>query len=405
MTIPHNSQRKAPKDLALQLILLMGLVSALGDITYETGRSTSGPYLAFLGASAFIIGLTSGLGEFLGYALRLASGYLADRTRSYWIATFIGYGLILSIPLLAYTNRWEWAVLLFLLERIGKAIRSPARDTILSHATHQVGRGWGFALHEALDQAGAVIGPLIFTVAFAQRNSYRDGFMILWIPAILTMVTLITARLRVPNPEKLEDTPKTTPQDDHEKGKPALSRLFWIYSLFTFLGVAGFANFQIISYHLVKGAVVPAAQIPVLYAVAMGVDALAALVVGRAYDKIGLKSLVIIPFLTLPLPFLAFSQQYAVAIVSIVLWGVIMAVHETIMRAAIADLIPIGRRAFAYGIFNTIYGAAWFVSGALLGLLYDLSSNWLIGYVVVVEACALLVFWRLRKAVDRQERI
>jgi len=400
MPSKQNTHSKNSKNLALELILLLGFVSALGDITYETGRSVSGPYLAFLGASAVVVGLVSGLGEFLGYALRLASGYLADRTRSYWVATYIGYGLILSIPLLAYTNRWELAVLLFLLERIGKAIRSPSRDTILSHATHQVGRGWGFAVHEALDQVGAVIGPLIFTAAFLQRNSYHDGFTILWIPAFLTMIALIVARLRVPAPEKLEEPPMPDPQA--VKGKPALPRIFWVYGLFTFLGVAGFANFQIISYHLVNQAVVPAAQIPVLYAVAMGVDALAALVVGKTYDKIGLKSLVIIPFVTLPIPFLAFSQQYGLAIVGAVLWGVVMAVHETIMRAAIADLIPMERRAFAYGIFNTIYGTAWFMSGAVLGLLYDLSGAWLIAYVVVMEVAALLVFSRLRKAADRQ---
>jgi MFS family permease len=316
----QNTHKNTPKNLALQLVLLMGLVSALGDITYETGRGTSGPYLAFLGASGLVIGITSGLGEFLGYALRLVSGYLADRTRSYWIATFIGYGLILSIPLLAFTDRWEWAVVLFLLERIGKAIRSPARDTILSHATHQMGRGWGFAIHEAMDQVGAVVGPLIFTAVFMQRNSYRDGFNILWIPAILTVVVLIVARLRVPAPEKLEDTPRLDSLAE-EKRKSSLPRIFWVYGLFTFLAVAGFANFQIISYHLVKKAVVPAVQIPVLYAVAMGVDALAALVVGKAYDKIGLKSLIIIPFITLPLPFLAFSQQYGFAVVSAVLWG------------------------------------------------------------------------------------
>jgi predicted MFS family arabinose efflux permease len=161
--------------------------------------------------------------------------------------------------------------------------------------------------------------------------------------------------------------------------------------------VAGFANFQIISYHLLNQAVVSAAQIPILYAVAMGVDALAALVVGKTYDKIGLKSLVIIPCATLPLPFLAFSQQYGLAIAGAVLWGVVMAVHETVMRAAIADLAPMGRRAIAYGIFNTIYGAAWFVSGAILGLLYGISGVSLIVYVVGMEAAAMLVLFRLRK--------
>lgn len=400
MSVRETINNQKSKKLALQLILLLGLVSALGDVTYETGRSVSGPYLALLGASAAVVGMTAGLGEFLGYALRLASGYLADRTRSYWVATFIGYGLILSIPLLAYTHRWEWAVFLLILERVGKAIRSPSRDAILSHATLQVGRGWGFALHEALDQVGAVVGPLLFTAVFLQRNSYQDGFGVLWIPAILTLVTLMIARWLVPAPEKLEINPASIPPRLGRKS--SLPPVFWIYSGFTFLSVAGFANFQIISYHLVKSSVVPAVQIPILYAVAMGVDALAALAVGKAYDKIGLRSLIIIPFVTLPLPFLAFSQQTIMAIISVVLWGIVMAIHETIMRAAIADLISIERRAFAYGIFNTIYGAAWFVGGAALGLLYELSNAWLIFYVVGVEVAALLVFWQLQKTTRRK---
>jgi predicted MFS family arabinose efflux permease len=148
--------------------------------------------------------------------------------------------------------------------------------------------------------------------------------------------------------------------------------------------------------------VVPTAQIPVFYAVAMGVDALAALLVGKAYDRVGLKSLIIIPFLTLPLPFLAFSQQYWLAVITAVLWGVVMAVHETVMRAGVADLVPAGQRAFAYGIFNTIYGAAWFVSGAAIGLLYGVPRAWLVAYVVVMEVSALLVFPRIAQAADRQ---
>ncbi|GAP06052.1 arabinose efflux permease [Anaerolinea thermolimosa] len=392
----QNYSNKNDKSLALNLILLLGLVSALGDITYETGRSISGPYLAFLGASVAVIGFVSGLGEFLGYALRLVSGYLIDRTQSYWLATFIGYGLLLSVPLLAYTNRWEWAVLLLLLERIGKAIRTPARDTILSHATHKVGRGWGFAIHEALDQIGAVAGPLIFMVAFLQRENYHDGFRLLWISAFLTILALFVARILVPAPEKLENQPgristKSTAQ------KQRLPSIFWIYGLFTFMSVAGFTNFQIISYHLVNQSVVPVSQIPFFYAVAMGVDALAALVVGKIYDKIGFLSLVMIPLVTLPIPFLVFSHLYLLASGGIILWGIVMAVHETIIRAAIADLIPTERRAFAYGIFNTIYGAAYLLSGVVVGILYDISTIWIFTYVVMIEIAALFVLIFFRK--------
>lgn len=391
-----SPKNQPARTRAMQFILLFGLVSALGDITYETGRGVSGAYLAFLGASATAIGLVSGLGEFLGYALRLVSGYLASRTRAYWVATFLGYGLLLSIPLLAYTNRWEIAAVFLILERIGKAVRSPAKDTMLSHASYQVGRGWGFGIHEALDQVGAFIGPLIFAVIFAQRHSYRDGFSILWIPALLTLLALLLARLRVPNPEELEKS--TSPEVGNNPNKSApLPRVFWFYSAFTFLSVAGFANFQIISYHWVTQKIVPVAQIAVFYAVAMGVDAAAALIIGKTYDKIGLTSLMIVPLVSLPLPFLAFSNQYSIAIIAAVLWGIIMAVHETIMRAAIADIVPGEKRAFAYGIFNTLYGAAWFVSGALLGLLYDQSRTGLFIAVVILEILALLTFPLIKK--------
>lgn len=392
MTEKARSQNLPHQKLALEFILLFGLVSALGDITYETGRGVSGPYLAYLGASATVIGMASGLGEFLGYALRLVSGYVASRTRAYWVATFIGYGLLISIPLLALANRWEVAVLLLILERIGKAIRSPAKDTMLSHATYQIGRGWGFAIHEAMDQVGAVIGPLIFTAVFVQRNSYRDGFNTLWIPAVLCILVLVVARLRVPVPEKLENEPAGKDFPSETKGKAGLPLVFWVYSAFTFLSVAGFAGFPIISYHWVNRSIVPTEQIAILYAVAMGVDALAALVVGKTYDAIGLKSLLVIPLVSLPIPFLAFSQQYGLAIASAILWGIAMAIHETIMRAAIADLVSGKGRALAYGIFNTLYGAAWFVSGAVLGLLYDRSLMWLITYIVVIEVAALVVF-------------
>ncbi len=402
MATPFSQENQASHTRAMQFILLFGLVSALGDITYETGRGVSGPYLAFLGASAASIGLVSGLGEFLGYALRLVSGYVASRTRAYWVATFVGYGLLLSIPLLAYTNRWEIAAIFLILERIGKAIRSPAKDTMLSHASYQVGRGWGFGIHEALDQVGGFIGPLIFAVVFAQRQSYRDGFSILWIPAVLTLLALLLARIRVPNPEELEKPASSEPDNTSNK-KSTLPRVFWFYSVFTFLSVAGFANFQIISYHWVSQSVVPAAQIAVFYAVAMGVDALAALIIGKTYDKIGLVALIIVPLISLPLPFLAFSSQYVMAIVAAVIWGIIMAVHETIMRAAVADIVPGGKRAFAYGIFNTLYGLAWFVSGALLGFLYDQSRVWLLTAVVVFEVLALLTFAFIVKS--RRQRL
>jgi len=375
-------------------IILLGIVSLFGDITYQGAKSVTGPYLATLGASYSVVGLVAGIGEFTGYALRMASGYLVDRTKAYWILTFIGYGLLLSIPLLAFAGYWQLAALFIILERMGKALRSPARDTMLSYAAKGVGRGWGFAVHEALDQVGAVIGPVVFSLVLLFYGGYREGFTLLWIPALLTLAVLALARKKVPSPQKLEIPEETSAQDI--KGK--LPRVFWLYTIFTLFSVAGFANFQLISYHLKVQAIIPDAQIPIMYAIAMGVDAVAALVVGKTYDRIGLISLLAVPLLTLPIPFLAFSHNYSLVLIGMALWGVVMGIQETIMRAAIADLTPVGRRGFAYGIFHTIYGASWFLGSYVMGLLCELSINYLILFAVVMELISIPLFFLVRRA-------
>lgn len=379
-----NKKASQERTNALRFIILMGIVSLLGDIVYEGARGVTGPYLALLGASATMVGLIGGLGEFIGYALRLFSGFIADRTKAYWLFTFIGYGLLIAIPLLAFTNSWQVAVLLIVLERVGKAFRSPARDTILSYATKEVGRGFGFGLHEALDQIGAIIGPLIFSVILFAGGNYRTGFSVLWIPALMVIGILRIAKNRLPHPEKLESE-----QEAGAKNNPIFSKIFILYSLFTFFAVAGFANFPLISYHLKIKAIVSDVQIPALFALAMGVDALTALIIGKAYDRVGLKTLMIIPLFSVFIPFLTFSNMLVFVIIGIILWGIVLGVHETIMRAAVADLTAISRRGSAYGIFNTIYGLSWMLGGAFMGMLYEHSVFSLILLAALFEVIAI----------------
>jgi len=391
-----NKKASQKRTKALQFIVLMGLVSLFGDIVYEGSRGVIGPYLALLGASASVVGLVGGLGEFIGYALRLFSGFIADRTKAYWLFTFIGYGLLFSIPLLSLANTWWVAAIFIILERAGKAFRSPARDTILSYATKEVGRGFGFGIHEALDQIGAIIGPLIFSFILFFGGDYRSGFSILWIPALVVIGILLIARNQLPHPEKLETT-----KEPENKDNKIFSRTFILYSLFTFLAVAGFANFPLISYHLKIESIMSDVQIPTLFALAMGVDALIALLIGRAYDRVGLRTLIVIPFLSLFIPFLAFSNSMVSAIIGIILWGIVLGVHETIMRAAVADLTSISHRGSAYGIFNTIYGLSWLLGGALMGILYEISVSYLIIFAVLFELASiplLLILEREPKA-------
>ncbi|MEM2225807.1 MAG: MFS transporter [Candidatus Bathyarchaeia archaeon] len=397
----EDSQREA-----MGFILMLGLVSLFGDIAYEGARAVAGPYLAILGASAVAVGSVAGLGEFAAYALRLGSGYMADKTGRYWPLAIAGYGLILSIPLLAMAESWQYAAALLILERLGKAIRSPARDTMLSYATKRVGRGWGFGIHEALDQVGAILGPLALFAALSLGIGYRWGFALLIAPVALALAILLTARTKVPSPERLEAQSEVAGAITVEARLP---KAFWLYALFTFLSVAGFANFQLISYHLKVRLIVPEGQIPALYAIAMGIDALIALAAGRAYDRIGFASLMAIPLLTIPMPILAFSNGYGPAVAAIMLWGIVMGIHETTMRAAIADLTPAKRRGSAYGIFNSVYGLSWLFGGALMGLLYERSIAVLMAFAILMELASvpaiLLVGRAIRKGLDGPGRV
>jgi predicted MFS family arabinose efflux permease len=400
-------EKGSVKALAIQLIVVFGIISLFSDTVYEGARSVNGPYLRTLGANAALVGLVAGLAEMLGYLVRLVTGLWADRSKAYWAFTIVGYATLASVPLLALTGVWQTAALFIVLERVGKAIRSPAKDTILSTATKQVGTGFGFGLHEAMDQIGAILGPLVFTLVFAisgRANAsvadYQSAYRWLWIPFGILMVVLLFAFFRVPDPEKFEPIVPMAPEADK------LTKTFWLYVAFTFVTTLGFASWAILGFHFKAKGILSDAEIPLFYAVAMGVDGLAALIVGISYDRLkkrlasekgGLALLVIIPAFSILIPVLGFSSSKPLAIAAAVVWGIVMGTHETIMKSAIADITPLKKRGAGYGIFNGAYGLAVFAGSAAMGLLYDISLSWVIGLAMAVEAAALVVFIFLRK--------
>jgi MFS family permease len=375
----------------MTFVILLGLVSLFADMTYEGARAVTGPYLAVLGASATVVGIVAGLGELMGYALRVVSGYLSDRTERYWLITFSGYVInLLAVPLLALAGAWQIAALLIVAERAGKAIRTPARDAMLSHATKGMGRGWGFGLHEAMDQIGALLGPLLVAGALYVRHEYRTGFALLLVPALLSLTVLVGARLLYPNPRDLE---VSVPHLDTH----GLPRVYWLYLAAVALVAAGFADWALVAYHFEKHLVVPAAGIPLFYAAGMVADAVAALGFGRWFDRAGIAVLMAATLFSLFFAPLVFLGSAALAFLGVLLWGVGMGAHESIMRAAVAGMAPARRRGSAYGIFNAGYGIAWFVGSALMGVLYDRSLPALIVFSVGMQLAALPVFYAVMK--------
>ncbi|HIK45446.1 MAG TPA: MFS transporter [Leptolyngbyaceae cyanobacterium M65_K2018_010] len=383
------------KHSALRFVILLGVVSLCADATYEGARSITGAYLGSLGATGTIVGLVAGLGELIGYGLRIGIGYLSDRTRQYWRITTLGYAINTTVvPLLALTSTWPAAAGLMIAERTGKAIRTPPRDVLLSHGAMQIGRGFGFGLHEAMDQIGAVAGPLMVATMLAWQFGFRGGFGILVIPAMVGLgVLMITQRL-YPNPKDFEPTTA----DLETAGLP---RLFWLYLAGIGLIAAGFADFPLIAFHLQQSGVNAPSQIALLYALAMGVDAIAALLFGRWFDRIGLWSLMLAVSLSLFFAPLVFLGNLATAILGMVLWGIGMGAQESIMKAAVAGLVPADRRGSAFGIFNTGYGLAWFVGSALMGILYDRSIPWLVAFSIALQAVSIPVLLKVHRRFHR----
>ena len=368
---------------SLRFVVLLGVVSLFADVTYEGARSITGPYLALLGATGTIVGIVAGAGELIGYALRLASGYWVDRTHRYWTITIAGYFInLVAVPALALAGNWWVAAALIILERTGKAIRTPARDAMLSHATQDIGRGWAFGLHEALDQIGACLGPLIVALALYLHGSYENAFLLLGIPATLCICTLLIARSQYPDPRSLE-------QQRPSGQRSRFHHDYWFYLAGACCIAFGYADYPLIAYHFQKTEVVSPEWIAILYSVAMAVDGIAALCFGYLYDRIGLNVVMLGAVLSaLFAPFVFFGGFWGV-LFGTVLWGIGLASQESVLRAAVADMTPADRRGTAYGIFNAAFGIAWFAGSALLGILYDTSIDLVVFTSIAFQLASL----------------
>lgn len=380
----------------MRFVVGFGVVAGLGDFVYEGARSVVGPYLATFGASAAAVGLVTGAGEAVALLFRLVSGPLTDRTRRPWPITIAGYAItMVAVPLLAVGQLLWQVVILVIGERFGKAVRSPAKGTMLAAASSSIGRGRAFAIQEALDQAGAVVGPLVVAAMIA-ISGYRLGFAVLAIPAAASLVVLAVLRLRAPHPEAYETVTadgQETKNVGEQGGRPQLSARFWGYSAFTALTMLGYATFAVLAFHLQVRHVVPTYEIPIIYAAAMGVDAVAALGSGWIYDRVGLRGLVVLPMLAAIVPVLSFSTDVALVWVGALVWGAAMGVHESTMKAAVADLVPPSRRGSGYGIFAAVYGVAWLAGSAAIGALYDVSITAIVVFTTVAQLVALLAFF------------
>lgn len=392
---------------AMTFILLFSIVSLLSDMTHEGAASIRGAYLSLLGASAATIGFVSGLGELAGYSLRLLFGRFADKTKRYWLITIVGYIVdVLAVPALALAGEhgWIFASGLIIIERIGKAIKKPAKSTLLSFAATQEGVGKSFAISEMVDQFGAFLGPvmlyitLLFKTSGSLQQRYAFALGLLIIPAAATIWMLFVTKRKFPNPEHFEPEPK-------QLIPFRLDRKFLLYlagiSLFAF----GFIDYSLILMHVARthavlssglseaSSFVSSGTLPLLYAGAMLVDAASAMVFGILYDKKGMRALVLSTALSAPFALLVFGGTSNLSLlVGIGMWGIGMGAQESILKAAVAGIVPKASRATGYGIFECVFGVFWFLGSWLLGALYDVSIPVMIAVSVGAQLLAIPLY-------------
>jgi MFS family permease len=370
---------------AFTFVLTMGVVNLFGDVTYEGGGSINGPFMAALGASAAIVSITAGIGEFLGYALRPFAGYVADRTGRYWLITFIGYAInLVAVPTMALAGSWQFAVAFVLAERIGRAIRKPTVDAMLSYTTGELGRGWVYGLNTALDEIGATVGPLVIAVVLVMKGSFQFGYALLLIPALLAFGALGIARARFPVPARLE------------RGQTAsagsLGRTYWLYMIAGACFAAGLMSFEFISYHFSKTGVVSGLWIPVFLSLSTAFGVVASLVLGKLFDRIGLPIVLAAIALSAAFSPLVFFGGFSLALIGILLWGIGYAVQDTLLKALVATVLPDAQRNFAFGLYYAGYGVGWLVGSIVTGLLYEQSRGGLVVFAILAQLASMPVF-------------
>lgn len=392
-------ERVAQASPALKFVVLVGVMSFFADFTYEGSRSIVGQYLAVLGAGALAVAVVTGFGEFLGYAVRLVSGRGADATGRYWPITIGGYLLQLSVvPLLALAGNWQVAAALIVLERVGRAIRNPPRDAMLSHAAKQLGYGWAFGLHEALDQFGALFGPLAVALVLAlSQHDYRLTFAALAVPTLIMWSLLALARVLYPRPRDLEPAAAQVTAE-------GLPRVFWLYLAGAALVAAGFADFPVMAFHFQRAGTVSATLAAVFYAVAMAISGTGSLLFGRLFDRVGIGILVPLTLVAALYAPLVFLGGFWASLAGVSLWGLGMGVHESIIPAAVAPMVAPDRRASAYGLFTAAYGISWFAGSTVIGALFGVSLGAVVAFAVVTQLAAvplILLVGRRGSAVPR----
>lgn len=381
---------------AFQFVFMIGIVNLFAEMTYEGGAAMNGQFMGVLGASAFTVSLVAGMGEFFGFIIRTVSGYLGDKIAKPWLIAFIGYSLnLFALPLMVFVDHWQVAAALIFAERIGRAIRKPTIESMLSYTTKKLGSGWVYALNTALSDIGATISPLLMALILFHKTDYQIAYAFLFISSICALIILSLTRRKFSNPTELEKG--GAPTATLKKFTPP----YWLYMLAGAFFASGLMSYELVAFHLAKTHLIKISWIPLFLALSTFSSIIASLILGTFYDRIGLKIVLIGIFISACFSPIVFLGGFWGALVGMCVWGLAYAIQDSSLKAIIVNLLPAGKRGLGFGLFYTGYGTGWLLGSVTMGLLYDYSRNIMIIYAVIMQLISLPIFLIAKNAENK----
>jgi MFS family permease len=379
-------------------IFALGFVSFFTDISSEMVFSILPTFLLGLpGASIAILGFIEGTSEALSYALRAVSGIFSDKFRKRKLFVLIGYGVSNAVkPLFAVAQAPLDVLVIRVSDRVGKAVRTSPRDALLSESVSEKRQGAAFGLHRALDQAGAIVGPVLASTALLLLGlTIRDVFWLSLIPGTIALLLILFAvkeRIGKADGEfHLLAGIKTV-----LKGN--FSRLLIIVAVFSL----GAFNFSFVLLNAQEAGIADS-FIPLVYAAVNVAHVAVAIPAGVLSDRVGKEKIMVLGYgiflftvlLILLLPLNGFN-----AFLVAVSYGAYFGIIETVQRALIPSYVNSNLRGTAYGVYYLVVGSAFFVSNAVVGSLWEyLGASTAAAYSIVtsITAIAFMILFLIRK--------
>lgn len=372
-------------------VWLLGLISLVNDSASEMLYPLVPLYLSsVLMAGPRALGLIEGIAEATASLLKLVSGVVVDRTRRSTPWVVFGYGLAgAARPLIAFVTAWPGLLALRFADRVGKGLRTSPRDALLATSVPPERRGLAFGLHRAMDNAGAVVGPLLAALLLGAGLPLRDVFLWSALPAVLCLA--LAAGLREPAGAAPRESRKI---DWHLARLPGrLRRYLAVVALFT---LGNSSNMFLLLRARELG--VPEAQVPLLWAAVSAVAMLASTPLSGLSDRVGRVRLLVAGYLAYGLFYLGLGLIGGDGPLLYLLfagYGLFMAATEGVEKALVADLAPAGRQGTAFGWFNLTAGVCLLPASLAFGALYQGVAPW--AAFTFSAACALaaaLLLWR-----------